>query len=211
MNTKVLLEKFYRETPLEKIPWNQTQADFFMKLLNANKLGKGKALDLGCGVGAKSIVLAKKGFKVTGIDIAPTAIKYARKKAKKAGVKVRFIAADATNLSFLGNEKFDFVLDWANLHGIPRNKRRKYVGEIAKHCEKRGLFLLRCWSKDGISKMMYGFLTPMGPCYFFSKKDIENLFGKNFKILLTHKSKPFEFPGERPPGKWLDEYLMKRI
>jgi 2-polyprenyl-3-methyl-5-hydroxy-6-metoxy-1,4-benzoquinol methylase len=155
VNTKALLEKFYRETPLEKIPWNKAQADFFMKLLKANKLGEGKALDLGCGVGAKSIALAKKGFKVTGIDIAPTAIKYAREKAKKAGVKVRFIAADATDLSFLGEEKFDFILDWANLHGIPKTKRRKYVREIAKHCKKGGKFLLRCWSKDGISKMMY--------------------------------------------------------
>lgn len=205
------MEKFYRETPLEKIPWNRTQADFFMKLLKAGKLGEGKALDLGCGVGVKSIALVKEGFKVTGVDIAPTAIKYAREKAKKADVRIRFIAADATDLSFLRNEKFDFVLDWANLHGIPKNKRKKYAKEIAKHCKKRGLFLLRCWSKDGISKMMYGFLTPTGPWYFFSREDIENLFGKYFKILLTHKSKPFGFPGERPPGKWLDEYLMERV
>jgi len=205
------MEKFYKETPLEKIPWNKTQADFFMKLVKANKLGEGKALDLGCGVGAKSIALAKKGFKVTGIDIAPTAIRYAREKAKKAGVKARFIAADATDLSFLGNEKFDLVLDWANLHGIPKTKRKKYVREIAKYCKKRGKFLLRCWSKHSLSKMELGFLSSFGLVYYFSREEIENLFGKHFKILLTHKSKPFEFPGERPPGKWLDEYLMERI
>jgi len=181
-----------------------------MKLLKANKLGKGKALDLGCGVGAKSIALVKKGFKVTGVDIAPTAIRHAREKAKKAGVRIRFIAADATDLSFLGNEEFDFVLDWANLHGIPKTKRKRYVKEIAKHCKKGGLLLLRCFSKHGLSKMQLGFLTPTGLIYFFSKENIESLFGRDFKILLTHRSKPWNLPGERTPAKWLDEYLMER-
>jgi len=32
MNIKASLEKFYRETPLEKIPWNKTQADFFYEI-----------------------------------------------------------------------------------------------------------------------------------------------------------------------------------
>jgi len=105
------MEKFYRNTPLEKIPWNKTQADYFLKILNSGKSGEGKALDLGCGIGAKSIALAKKGFSVTGIDISPTAIQYAKENAKKEGVKARFIAADATDLSFLKDEEFDFVLD----------------------------------------------------------------------------------------------------
>lgn len=111
MSTKAAMEKFYKQTPLEKIPWNKTQADSFMKLLKGRELGTGKALDLGCGVGAKAIELAKRGFKVTAIDIAPTAIKYAKKKAKKENVKIKFIAADATDLSFLGDEEFDLVLD----------------------------------------------------------------------------------------------------
>lgn len=206
MNIKALTEKFYRETPLEKIPWNKTQADFFQKLLNSNKLGSGKALDLGCGVGAKSIALAQKGFKVTGVDIAPTAIRYAQDKAKKAGVRIRFIAADATDLSFLKDEKFDLVLDWASLHFIPKTKRKHYVKEIAKHCKREGKFLLRCFSRHGASKMTLGFLTSVGLIYLFSREDIKNLFGKDFKILLTNRSRPWSHP-----GRWFDEYLMERV
>jgi len=201
-----LFENYYQKTPLGKIPWNKTQADYFQKLLDAGKLGSGKALDLGCGVGTKSIALAKKGFKVTGIDIAPTAIQHARNKARKTGVDIKFIAANATNPSFLKNEKFDFVLDWACLHCIPKTKRKKYVDGIVKHTKKGSKFLLRCFSKHDVDKE---FVLRLGDrIYLFSQEDIENLFGKYFKILETNRSKPVSW---KPPGKWLDEYLMERL
>ncbi|MBA7490342.1 Release factor glutamine methyltransferase [subsurface metagenome] len=209
MIIKNIWEKYYQETPLEKIPWQKTQADYFLKLLNSGKLGKGKALDLGCGTGKKSIALAKKGFNVTGIDISPTAIRYAKKNAKKEKVKIKFYAKNATNLSFLGNKKFDFILDWANLHGIPKSQRKRYIAEIIKHTKKEGKFLLRCFSKREIKKKFAR--RQMGPIYFFSRKDITKLFSNHFKILRTHKSKPFVMKEKEPPAKWLDEYLMQKI
>ncbi len=206
MDIKNLMEKFYKNTPLEKISWNKTQADYFLELLNSGKLGQGEALDLGCGVGAKSIALAQKGFRVTGVDISPTAISYAQEKAEKTGVKVKFIASDATDLSFLANETFDFVLDWACFHCIPKTKRKKYIDEIADHTKRRGKFLLRCFSKRGVNKESV--FRPAGRVYLFSEKDIGQLFNKKFKILKTNSSKPFQ---QNPPGKWLDEYLMEKL
>jgi len=205
MNFHFDWEKYYAKTPLEKIPWYYTQADYFIKLLNSGKLGTGKALDLGCGVGAKSIILAKKGFKVTGIDISPTAICYARKNAKKEKVGVRFIAADTSDISFLKDEKFDFVLDWANLHGIPKSKRKKYIKQIIQHTQRGSKILLRCFSRYRVKEEL-GFLSPVGLIYLFSKEDIKNLFGKHFKFLETNRSKP-----RNHPGKWFDEYLMERL
>lgn len=58
--------------------------------------------------------------------------------------------------------------------------------------------------------MQIGFLTNFGPHYFFSQKDIQDLFGKHFKIIKTDKSKS-PVMDSRPPGEWLDEYLMERI
>lgn len=199
------MEKFYHNTPLEKIPWYHTQADYFLKILNSGKLTKGKALDLGCGVGTKSIALAKKGFKVVGIDISPTAIQYAKENAKKERIKAQFFAADATDLSFLKNDKFDFILDWACLHSIPVTKRKKYINGIIKYTKKGGKLLLRCFSKYK-NENKSGFSAPAGFVYLFSKDDIEELFGKHFKVLETNRSKP-----KTHPGKWLDEYLMERF
>jgi len=202
-------EKYYQETTLEKIPWQKTQASYFTKVINSGKIKPGTALDLGCGTGAKSIYLAKRGFEVTGIDISKTAIKYAKENARKAKVKVKFIIADAADLTFLGNKKFDFVLDWANLHGIPKNKRKKYVDGIIKHTKKAGKLLLRCFSKREVKKEFAH--RRMGTIYLFSRKDIEKLFVKHFKILETNKSKPFVRKEKEPPAKWLDEYLMEKI
>jgi len=202
---KTRWEKFYKETPLEKIPWNKTQADYFMKLLNSGKLGKGKALDLGCGVGKKSIELAKKGFEVIGIDISATAINHAKKNVKEANIKVKFIQGDATDLSFLGKGKFSFVLDWANLHCVPKTKQKKYVKGIVEHLKRGGRLLLRCFNKYKISPNEIGFITPMGNIYLFSNEDIQALYGKYFTILEKNRSKPF-----RHHYRWFDEYLMER-
>jgi len=199
-------EQYYKKTPLDKIPWQRTQADYFIKVIEMGKVKPGSALDLGCGTGAKSIYLSKKGFNVIGIDISKTAIKFAKRNAQKAKVKVRFITADATDLSFLNDKKFDFVLDWANLHGILKSRRKKYIAEIVEHTKKGSKFLLRCFSKDKTQKEFV--IRPMGLIYLFSKEDIRNFFNKHFKILETNKSRSI---GKIPPSKWLDEYLMERL
>lgn len=209
MDLKVLWEKYYQKIPLEKIPWQRTQADYFTKIIDSGKIQPGKALDLGCGTGRKSIELTKRGFKVTGIDISPTAIRHARDNAKKEQLEIRFIATDAIDLFVLGDEKFDFVLDWANLHGLSKSKWKKYVQETAEHTKTKGQLLLRCFSKHGVKRKFA--VRPMGRIYLFSRKDIEELFGNYFRILETNRSKPFVRKEKEPPGKWLDEYLMERI
>ena len=209
MNTRGIWEKYYRETPLEKIPWQKTQADYFTKLIDSNRIKPGTALDLGCGTGVKSIYLAQKGFKVTGIDISETAIKIAKKNALKVKTKIDFIVADATNLSFLNNKKFDFILDWANLHGIPKDKREQYIREVTKHVKRGGLLLLRCFARE--DKDRNSVLRKMSRIYSFSKEDIKSLYGKYFKVLESNRSKPFVMKEKEPPAKYLDEYLLKRI
>jgi 2-polyprenyl-3-methyl-5-hydroxy-6-metoxy-1,4-benzoquinol methylase len=199
-------EKYYKKTQIKKIPWNHTQADYFMKLLQRGEFVGKYALDLGCGVGKKSIELAKIGFNVTAVDISQTAIKLAKENARKARVSIRFIQGDATDLLFLGKKQFDFVLDWANLHGIAKKKQRKYVRGIVEHMKKGGKLLLRCFSKYSIAPNELGFITPVGNVYIFSEDDIKKLYGKYFTILKRNRSKPFQHT-----HRWFDEYLMERL
>ena len=49
-------------------------------------LGPGKALDLGCGEGADSVWLAERGWVVTAVDIAATAIARAESLAARRGI-----------------------------------------------------------------------------------------------------------------------------
>ena len=59
-------------------------------------LEPGRALDLGCGEGGDAIWLAERGWRVTGVDLSPTAIGRAERAAADRGVagRARFVAAD---------------------------------------------------------------------------------------------------------------------
>ncbi|HPD57157.1 MAG TPA: class I SAM-dependent methyltransferase [Smithellaceae bacterium] len=65
-------------------------------------------LDVGCGTGRHAVELARRGYKVTGIDLSAEMLKEAREKAKSAGVKVNFIRADATDFTLPA--KFDAAI-----------------------------------------------------------------------------------------------------
>lgn len=51
-------------------------------------------LELGCGAGNLSLLLAAHGYRVTGVDIAPTAIEWALERAEAAAVAVEFRLAN---------------------------------------------------------------------------------------------------------------------
>lgn len=56
----------------------------------------GRALDLGCGAGGNAIGLAERGWSVTGVDGADTAIASARISASAVGLDVKFELDDIT-------------------------------------------------------------------------------------------------------------------
>jgi 2-polyprenyl-3-methyl-5-hydroxy-6-metoxy-1,4-benzoquinol methylase len=199
-------EEFYNKIPLEKISWQKVQSDYFSNIINSDKVNPGTALDLGCGTGIKSIFLTQRGFEVTGVDISKTAIDYANKNAQKADVKINFIAADATDLSFLDDKKFDLILDWANLHGIEKEKRKQYIQEIVNHTKKGSKLILRCFGRKKENKEAV--TRPMGVISLFTKAELEQLYSKYFKILETSTSNP---PNKNAPGKFFHEFLMERI
>ena len=67
-----------------------------------------KILDVGCGTGRHAVELAKRGYEVTGLDLSETQLRKARAKAAEAGVKVKFIQADARN--FRVDTPFDLAI-----------------------------------------------------------------------------------------------------
>ncbi|MGV9271212.1 class I SAM-dependent methyltransferase [Kitasatospora sp. NPDC003701] len=66
-------------------------------------------LDVGCGTGSLSLLLAAAGHRVTGVDLAPRMIEEAGRKAAAAGLSGRFLVGDAAGPP-TGGELFDVVL-----------------------------------------------------------------------------------------------------
>lgn len=84
----------------------------------------GSALDLGCGSGIWSVILAQRGWQVTGIDIVPKAISRARDRAKAAGVAARFVCGDTTALQSAGIESgFQFIVDFECFNHLKDTQR----------------------------------------------------------------------------------------
>jgi SAM-dependent methyltransferase len=65
-------------------------------------------LDVGCGTGRHDIELARRGYRVTGIDLSEGMLDQARKDAQTAGVQVQWRQDNAT--SFMVPEPFDAVI-----------------------------------------------------------------------------------------------------
>jgi cyclopropane fatty-acyl-phospholipid synthase-like methyltransferase len=83
----------------------QTEVTF---LKNALHLRKTQAiLDLFCSWGRHAIALAQEGYMMTGVDISPSMIAHAQKKAAETGCAAHFMVADVQNLCF--EEPFDVV------------------------------------------------------------------------------------------------------
>ena len=75
-----------------------------------------KILDIGCGAGFFSILLAKEGHQVTGVDLTPDMVERARFLALEEGISediaegsCRFMVMDAENPEF-ADESFDVVI-----------------------------------------------------------------------------------------------------
>ena len=63
-------------------------------ILELAGLEGGSVLDLACGPGRHAAVLAKRGFRVTGVDLSPSLLRRARDRARAEGVDVEWVQED---------------------------------------------------------------------------------------------------------------------
>jgi 2-polyprenyl-3-methyl-5-hydroxy-6-metoxy-1,4-benzoquinol methylase len=102
-----------------------------------------RVLDVGCGVGRWSRLLAARGALVHGVDLSPTMIAIARARAAAAGVahRCRFTVQDLCELDVAG--KFDLVLGVTVLQHILEPRRlQRAVERMASQLRPTGRMVL---------------------------------------------------------------------
>lgn len=102
-----------------------------------------RVLDVGCGIGRWSRRLAARGAKVTGVDLSPTMIAEARRRAAAQGVaaRCRFLAQDLAALTVVG--RFDLILGVTVLqHILEPSALRAAVERLALHLAPDGTLIL---------------------------------------------------------------------
>ena len=101
----------------------------------------GRAIDLGCGTGTNIVTLARAGWKVTGVDFAPHAIKLARRKLKQAGIQADVKIKDVTRLDGIYGP-YDLAFDLGCFHGIAQNRRNQYLEQLNRILAPGGYWLM---------------------------------------------------------------------
>lgn len=128
------------------------ELSFILKVLKIHKSSGKKILSLGCGTATYEILLAQKGYKITGVDVSAKMLKEARVKIANLALSERIdlIHGDVTKLSVYG--KYDIAMELFNVVGY-HNSNSELAGMlqgVSKHLKKGGLFVFDCWHAPAV-------------------------------------------------------------
>lgn len=98
---------------------------------NIDQLPVGKALDIAMGEGRNAVYLAKKGFRVEGVDISEVALRKARRLARENHVSIQTINADLNQYA-IRPDSYDVILniDYLQRSLIPGIKKGLRKGGV---------------------------------------------------------------------------------
>jgi len=176
-------------------PWETHRADYNLtQTVACGQIIPGRALDIGCGSGNNVIWLAQNGFEAAGCDLAPTALKQARQKARDAGVSCDFF-----EVNFLENEipgsPFDLLFDRGCFHTMADpQQRRLFSKRAAALLKPAGIWLSLSGNADEDRE-------GEGPPQL-SAQDICLAVEDDFEIISLASCR-FDSDMEPPPRGWL--------
>ena len=139
-----------------------------------------KLIHLQCNTGADSILLARMGALVTGVDLVPDNIHYAEKMAGELGIEdIRFISSDVLKLTETHHEQYDIVFTSEGVLGWLPDLQR--WGEVVRSLLKspgclyvydsHPFFMM--FDEEKLGREIYGIKYP----YFDYTADLEETIG----------------------------------
>ena len=99
-------------------------------------------LEIGCGAGNFSILLAQNGYRVTGVDISPIAIEWAVERANSINMEMDFRVDNVLALVNCGDAMFDLVVDGHCLHCIIGEDRASCFAAVWRVLKAGGSFVV---------------------------------------------------------------------
>jgi 2-polyprenyl-3-methyl-5-hydroxy-6-metoxy-1,4-benzoquinol methylase len=118
----------------------------FDRIMPFERLKGARVLEIGCGMGLHTELMARAGADVTAVDLTPTAVRATTRRLELKGLRGRVQEADAEALPFPA-ESFDFVWSWGVIHHSARTAR--IVREIARVLAPSGECRVMVYNRDG--------------------------------------------------------------
>jgi ubiquinone/menaquinone biosynthesis C-methylase UbiE len=153
-----------------------------------NPLDDRKVLEIACGTGRFTVMLAERGADIVGLDISSAMMAEGRKKARAAGVAdhIEFIRGDAARLPF-PDDHFDtvFAMRFFHLADTPA----KFLAEMCRVSREQVFFDT---FNDRSTRVLYNWLLPMGS-RLYGHEEVKRLID-GAGLTLTDASHDFVLP-----------------
>lgn len=123
------------------------ECDFIKSVLGRKPI---RVLDIGCGTGGHSLILANEGYRMVAIDLSRTALDIAKRKAQDLGVEINFI--NNNMLSFHLNQTFDACISmFCSLGYISKIVEfRRVLERIFSHLKPGGILVFDFWNGNTV-------------------------------------------------------------
>ncbi len=139
---------------------------------------KGRAVDVGCGLGDNAEALAAAGFQTDAFDLSPSAVKWAIRRNQPT--RVNYCQADLFNLPPQWHHAFDLVNETYTIQALKAEFRQRAFAAIASLVKPGGYLLVICRSRaDDVE--------PSGPPWPLSGKEL-SAFEANGLEVINHES-----------------------
>jgi SAM-dependent methyltransferase len=130
-----------------QIPWadlapHPLLADWLAHVLAP--AGDARALDVGCGLGDNAAAIASKGWRVTGFDLSPRAIHW----AKSRFPELDLVAADLFKPPADWDQAFDLVHECYTLQALPDTPRAEAMAVLARFVHPGGRLVVIARARD---------------------------------------------------------------
>ncbi len=120
----------------DRLTRHQLEADLTRRYLDQYLPSGGRILEIGCGTGSYTFALAKRGYRLTAVDLADEFVIRCRATAEVLGLsgRIDFRTADARSLDGVPRENFDAVLLMGPLYHLVLETDRSAALCAARGC-----------------------------------------------------------------------------
>lgn len=154
------------------MPWEKGEpAPGLVDFLKTHpELPRGQVVVPGCGTGHDARVWAGAGFEVTGIDLAPSAIRLSQERTRAAGLTARFLEADF--LTAAPETPVDWIFEHTLFCAIDPARRDEYVPALLRWLRPGGQFLA----------IHYMIRDTQGPPFGVTQEELMERFLPHFEL-----------------------------